>query len=344
MRRSAGLATALTLIAMAVAGVGASSASAFGITNWEAGTCTTETCTYAGAPAEFFTQAAGHPNFGVTDFSVAGESGNQPKRVKVELPQGLNVNPQAVPQCSEAAFKADACTAASEVGTSEVTSEVETPLGVKIPVGPLPFPVYDLTPRAGEPALFGFHVTLKVPILEQLVSEFVFLETAIEWGGDYHESFFINGIEEFPPLGRNRLVFNGRAGDGSFLTLPSPCNGNSTSILEIEGSGGAISGPVPTTPPVAISGCQKVPFAPTVGASAGTTTDTSATTSVSLNVPQHPTGTELNTSTVRNANVTLPVGAALNPATAPGLKFCPDKNFPLKGKAPTTCPAESQVR
>ncbi len=346
MRRSAGLATALTLIAMAVAGVGASSASAFGITNWEAGTCTTETCTYAGAPAEFFTQAAGHPNFGVTDFTVKGESGNQPKRVKVELPQGLNVNPQAVPQCSEADFKADACPAASQVGVSEVTTgeiALLPPLLSIPPITPPPYPVYDLTPRPGEPALFGFHVKLEITELAKVVSEFVFLETAIEWGSDYHESFRINGIEEFPPLGRNRLIFNGRAGDGSFLTLPSPCNGNSTSILEVEGSGGAVSGPVPTTPPVAISGCQKVPFAPTVGASAGTTTDTSATTSVSLNVPQHPTGTELNTSTVRNANVTLPVGAALNPATAPGLKFCPDKSFPLKGQAPTSCPAESQV-
>ena len=150
MRRSAGLATALTLIAMAVAGVGASSASAFGITKWEAGTCTTGTCTYAGAPAEFFTQAAGHPNFGVTDFTVKGESGNQPKRVKVELPAGLNVNPQAVPQCSEADFRADACSAASEVGVSEVTTgeiAVVPPLVNVPPIGPLSFPVYDLTPK-----------------------------------------------------------------------------------------------------------------------------------------------------------------------------------------------------
>jgi hypothetical protein len=345
-RKSACLATALTLIAVAIAAFGASSASAFGITNWEAGTCAASACTFKGSPSEFFNQAAGHPNFGVTDFSVAGESGNQPKRVKVELPQGLNVNPQAVPQCSEADFKADACTTASEVGISEVTTgeiAVLPPLLNVPPIGPLKFPVYDLTPRTGEPALFGFHVTLKVPVLEQAVNEFVFLETAIEWGGDYHESFFINGIEEFPPLGRNRLVFNGRAGDGSFLTLPSPCNGNSTSILEIEGSGGAISGPTSATPPVPIVGCQKVPFAPTVGGNAGAVTDSSATTSVSLNIPQHPGGGELNSSTLKSANVTLPVGVALNPATAPGLKFCPDSAFPLKGKAATSCPAESQI-
>ncbi len=337
---------ATALVALAIAAFGAGSASAFGITNWEAGTCTASTCTFGGQPSEFFSQAAGHPNFGVTDFSVQGEAGNQPKRVKVELPLGLNVNPQAVPQCSEDAFKADSCPAASEVGISEVTTgeiELLPPLLNVPPIGPLKFPVYDLTPRPGEPALFGFHVTLKVPVLERAVSEFVYLETAIEWAGDYHESFFINGIEEFPPLGRNRLVFNGRAGNGSFLTLPSPCNGNSTSLLEVEGSGGARSGPIPATPPVPISGCQSVPFQPAVNAVAGGPTDSSAPVAVTLDIPQHAGGGELNSSTVKTANVTLPAYTGLNPATAPGLKFCPDKSFPLKSRTPTSCPAESQI-
>jgi hypothetical protein len=334
------------LIVIAAAAYGTASAAAFGITNWEAGTCTTSTCTFAGPPSEFFSQAAGHPNFGVTDFSVQGESGNQAKRVKVELPQGLNVNPQAVPQCSEEAFKADSCSSASEVGISEVTTgeiALLPPLLNVPPIGPLKFPVYDLTPRAGEPSLFGFHVTLKVPVLEQAVSEFVYLETAIEWAGDYHESFTINGIEEFPPLGRNRLIFNGRAGNGSFITLPSPCNANSTSILEIEGSGGARSGPKPATPPVPISGCQSVPFQPGVAATASGPTDSSVPVSVTLQIPQHPGAGELNTSTVNTANVTLPAYTGLNPATAPGLKFCPDSAFPLKSKAAISCPAESQI-
>ncbi len=43
--------------------------------------------------------------------------------MKVELPQGLNVNPQAVPQCAVETFKAnEAACAASKVGTSEVTA------------------------------------------------------------------------------------------------------------------------------------------------------------------------------------------------------------------------------
>src|ERR1700760_1745355 len=95
--RVAGL---LALIALLVAAFGASSASAIGITNWEAGTCSAPGCTYAGAPSEFFAQAAGHPPDGATDFSVGVEGEDQVKRVKVELPAGLNVNPQAVPKCA----------------------------------------------------------------------------------------------------------------------------------------------------------------------------------------------------------------------------------------------------
>jgi hypothetical protein len=342
MRRNAHnaarIAGSLALIALLVAAFGVSSASAIGITNFEAGTCTTSTCTYGGAPSEFFAQAAGHPPIGATDFSIGVEGSDQVKRVKVELPQGLNVNPVAVPQCDVATFQADGCSADSQVGTSEVTSSL-------LPV-PLPFPVYSLVPNEGEPGLFGFHVTLSV-LGVQVISEFVYLETAIEWAGDYHESFFINNIQASPPLARNRLTFNGQAGGfdggGSFLTLPSPCNGNSTSILELESQAGATAGPQPTTPPVPITNCGAVPFAPSVTASASGPTDSSSTINVSLNVPQHLNAAEINTSTVKSANVTLPAGTGLNPATAPGLKFCPDGAFPLHSKTPVTCSPETQI-
>jgi hypothetical protein len=345
-RNAVGIAGALTLVAMLCAAFGASSASAIGIKKFQAGTCTAASCTYEGNPAEFFAQAAGHPAYGVTEFEVApqnGEEGKQAKRVKVELPQGLNVNPQATPQCSVADFQADACSAESKVGMSKVISTL-------LPILPIEASVYNLVPREGEPGLFGFHAALE--LLPGIgVSEFVYLATAIEWAGDYHESFFINNIQAAPAaLQSNRLTFEGTAGGfggsgsgGSFLTLPSPCNGNSTSILEVESGDGEIAGPEPTTPPVPIANCGAVPFAPSVTATATGPTDSSSTINVSLNVPQHLNVAEINTSTVRNANVTLPAGTGLNPATAPGLKFCPDGAFPLHSKAPVTCSSETQV-
>jgi hypothetical protein len=352
MRRSArnavGIVGALALIALAVAAFGAASASAISISKWQAGTCSGAKCSYEGAPSEFFAQAAGHPQFGVTDFTVAASgTEDQTKRVKVELPPGLNVNPQAVPQCPVATFQADGCGEESKVGESLVTSEVELALGIKLPVGPLPFNVYDLVPNNGEPGLFGFHVTLNVAGLG-LISEFVYLETAIEWAGDYHESFFINNIASFPPLGSDRLVFNGAAGGfngggGSFLTLPSGCNADSSSFLELESQAGSKTPNTKTTPPVPVANCGAVPFAPNVAASASGTTDSSSTVNVALNIPQHLNSTEINTSTVKSANVTLPAGVGLNPATAPGLKFCPDAAFPLHSNAKVNCSEETQI-
>jgi hypothetical protein len=356
MRRSArnavGMAAALAAVAMLVAAFGAGSASAIGISKWEAGTCTTASCTYAGPASEFFALAAGHPPIGATDFTVSATGKeDQTKRVKVELPEGLNVNPQAVPQCPVETFKTnEAECAGSKVGVSEVTSEVELieGTGIKIPVGPLPFDVYNLVPSNGEPGLFAFHVTAL-----GIINEYVYLETAIEWAGDYHESFFINNIESFPPLGRDRLVFNGQAGGfngggGSFLTLPSPCNANSSSVLELESQAGSIAGPQVTTPAlpdmaVPITGCQNAPCQPSVAATASGPTDSSSTITVSLGIPQHLNATEINTSTVKSANVTLPAGVGLNPATAPGLKFCPDGAFPLHSKAPVGCSPETQI-
>src|ERR1700742_1699488 len=78
-------------------------------------------------------------SIGVTNFNVNAE-GDQAKRVKVELPQGLNVNPQAVPQCPVETFKTnEAACAASKVGTSEVTTKLE--LVVLEPPITLSFPV-----------------------------------------------------------------------------------------------------------------------------------------------------------------------------------------------------------
>jgi hypothetical protein len=295
MRRNArnlvGVVGSIAVIAALLAAFAASSASAITITNFEAGTCTLGTCTYAGPASSFYAQAAGHPPFGVTDFSVGGVEGTeQAKRVKVELPQGLNVNPQAVTQCAVATFKTnEAACAGSKVGTSEVTT---TLLGLPIT---LPFSVYDLVPNNGEPGLFGFHVTTP---LVPLINEFVYLETAIEWAGDYHESFTINNIEAFPALARNRLIFEGTAGGssagGSFLTLPSPCNGASSSKLELEADSGAKAGPQSTTPPVPIANCAAVPFKPTVTASASGPTDSSTPVTVALNIPQHLRTNEVN--------------------------------------------------
>ncbi len=337
---SAFAATVVTLALIAPA----AGAAEFGVKKWEAGTCNTGAgdCTYASPDSRFFTQAAGHPPEGLTDFEFETEGlfetpvGNV-KDVRVDLPEGLNVDPQAVPQCAKATFEATptAC-AASEVGTSIVTS-----ISSVLPV-PLSFPVYNLVPDHGSPALFGFNVN--VPLL---IDEDVYLVADVAWESDYHQGFTISNVPNSIPLVRNRLVFDGTKG-GTFLTLPSPCNGPTTTGLEVnsyQDPGTVLS--YATTPAgpgkaVPIDGCADVPFAPTVSTSAGTPlVDSPAPVTATVAVPQ---GVQpVNSSTLRTASVSLPLGLGLNPAGAAGLQSCTDAQFGKGTRAPIACPPGSRI-
>jgi hypothetical protein len=334
------------LVALLVAAFGASSASAaFGVSKWEAGTCNAGIgeCTYASPSNRFAATAASHPAEGLTDFAfntggLLGSPEGAVKDVIVDLPEGLNVNPQAVKWCPKATFEANpaSCPAESVVGTSIVKS-ISSVLTV-----PLELPVYDIEPEFGHPALFGFNIN--VPLI--LPDHDVYLVTSIDWAGDYHENFTISEVPSQVPLVENRLVFNGQAG-GSFLTLPSPCNAPTTTTLRVDSyENPGVFQEYKTTPAlpnqaVPIVGCSSVPFHPGVTATASGATDSSSTVAVTLDIPQ---GSQPQAnSTVKTANVTLPAYTGLNPATAPGLKFCPDGAFPLHSSAPTNCPAESQI-
>lgn len=201
---------------------------------WQAGTCTTDTpeCS-VDTPKQFSTQAASHPGAGFTQIIVKHNGSNVPvgdlKTVLVDLPQGLSVNPQATPQCAleNGKLPAAGCSVTapgSQVGNSLVTVSVGGLL-----VGPLSFPVYNLVPRDGEPARFGFNLTL-INVID--LGE-VFLNAGVKWDGDHHEYFTIHVPE--PPAGtkifKNRLVFDGTIGShglpgengGAFITTPSTC-------------------------------------------------------------------------------------------------------------------------
>ena len=60
-------------------------------------------------PAQLFTQAGGHPNFGITDFTFNefGTAGDGVKTIRTDLPVGFSTNPQALPLCSMTDFEAN---------------------------------------------------------------------------------------------------------------------------------------------------------------------------------------------------------------------------------------------
>lgn len=371
------MATALAALALALIGPAAAAADTADIIapqhnpataadGWQAGTCVTDApleCTPQSPHLQFFTQAAGHPNVGLTQFIVKNEPllglpGTQEpvgilKDLRVDLPVGLSVNPQATPQCELAAFEAEQCAVSapgSLVGTSAVTAAV-----AGLPAPPLDgltkVPVYNLVPKDGQPARFGFRI----------LGSNVFLEADVEWAGDYHEGFTI-AVPESPigKLLKNRLVFNGRAGNGTFLTNPSTCFDPAqpgfehvySTFLRADSKeqpnpsfpSGSSFFESPLPPGVAPTGCEKVPFEPTTALDPGTQqTDSPSGPTVEVKVPFDESGLAIANSNVKDAVVTLPRGLGLNPAAAPGLQTCTNEQFGKGTRSPIGCPAGSKI-
>jgi hypothetical protein len=350
---------------------------------WQAGTCKSDAPTQCSpeTKTQFFTQAAGHPPVGFTQIYVKHSglleepTGNL-KTVLVDLPPGLSVNPQATPQCEleGGKFPPAGCPLTTQVGTSAVTASVGFP-PISLPPTTVPgIPVYNLVPRAGEPARFGF--TLPLGLGE------VFLNAGVNWEGDYHEYFTIHvpsvsGVR----ILKNRLVFEGTKGGGvlptetggAFLTTPSTCFDSEvepfkhlyTTFLHADSveepapdDGYDLAAPAPPSAafvagseeaqaplPKGVNpeGCDKVPFEPSTSADPGTTqADSPAGATVNVNVPFVPSA-PVYQSNVREARVTLPRGLGINPSAAEGLQACTNDQFGKGTRRPVSCPAGSKI-
>jgi hypothetical protein len=348
---------------------------------WQAGTCTAEPCS-AETPELFFTQAAGHPPDGFTQIIVKHSTlgsleepvGNL-KTVLVDLPAGLSVNPQATPQCELVAekFPSGGCPADTQVGTSAVTVSASG-----LPLGPLSFPVYNLVPRPGEPARFGFDLDLSSLHLVNLGE--VFLNAGVKWEGDYHEFFTIHVPpvpDELAKILKDRLVFTGTtensAGAGRFLTNPSTCDNpevepfkrDYTTFLHADSVEESapddeydVAAPAPPSTAFLAGSqevmsplpkgakpenCDNVPFKPSTSVEPGTMqTDSPAGATVNVKIPFEPSASVYN-SNVEEARVTLPPGMGLNPSAANGLQACTNEQFGKGTRNPVACPATSKI-
>jgi hypothetical protein len=340
----------LALLVGAIVAVSATAAQAsFGVTeaNFEADTCLLNSCTYASiekTPSEAFTQAAGHPPWGITSFELnhkKGLLGEEPegalKRIRVDVPPGLAANPEALPKCKRTEFNANACAANTQVGTTELIVFDGT---TDIPVSGT---VYNLEQTEGLPLLFGINTGVA-----PLVNVHIFLEGHVAWNGDYHEYFEINNVPregEGVPLAvlKSKLNFNGHAGAGNFLTLSSVCSPSTTSHLEVESYAGEIS-KTDTHDPVGVEGCEKVPFKPTAVVLPETTqSDAPDGGTTEVKVPQNAGSGEINTADIKYVHLTLPEGMTLNPSAARGLEACTAGQIGIGTTNPVTCPAASRV-
>jgi hypothetical protein len=342
---------------------------------WQAGTCKQEPpesaqlCSVA-TPGQFFERAAAHPNWGFTQFIVKHETTGpletpvgELKTVRVDLPVGLSVNPGATERCPLATFEADpaGCPAESQVGESAVTASL---LGVPTPPSkPVSqVPVFNIVPPEGEPALFGL----------ELAGNEVFLQSDLDWAGDYHEGFTIQvpQVADLEPLIkglilRNRLVFDGRAGDGTFITTPSTCLGEASpgpsgqvySTFLLAGSWSEEAAPgylfpqsaepafeSPIPPGTSPKECETIPYEPSLELDPNTTaTNSPAGASTELDVPHILGAGEQDSSDTRTAKLTLPAGMGINPSAANGLATCTDQEFGKGTEGPVSCPPQSKI-
>ncbi len=361
---------------------------------WQAGTCTEEPPESAepcsiDTPQQFFETAGAHPNWGFTQFIVkSGPPGQTPvdelKTVRVDLPVGLSVNPGATVRCPLATFEAGAsgCPPESKVGVSQVTVSLP-PLGTPAPptAPATEVPVYNVEPKPGESARFGL----------ELAGNEVFLEGDVAWSGDYHEGFTIHVPAALPEalggllglLGgerglilKNRLVFDGRSGDGTFLTTPTTCFGPAYGPGWVEGElpdgpsghlystllradsvgdpdpsfpGGSHPFESPIPPGTEPRDCGSIPYEPRIAVDPGTAqTDSPAAAAVQIDVPHllpdfGAGENEQDSSDTRAATVTLPAGMGLNPSATAGLATCTEDQFGKGTRNPVACPPQSII-
>jgi hypothetical protein len=315
------------------------------------------------------------------------------KTERVDLPPGFTENPQSSPQCSRADFRKEvapntfvpACDPSTIVGRNETWLVVNTDNAVPVPGGdPVTGPflpkgfvispnpargtrvaLYNLVPDAGEPARLGF-VIAGTRVIE--------LEGGVAWESDFHEYFTIKLPAPSRPVSslKSRLVAFGQSGDGTHVTLPTTCfNPNEwPHLYSTWFRGESWAEPNPTfpvgstpseaklPPGVQITGCDRVPFEPSIDVAPGTNAvDSPAGPTVTTRLPFNPAeeGGEvrpdgkggwdgISQSHVRRAFISTPKGMGLNPSGAQGLAACTDAQFKKGVRTYTNdCPAASDI-
>jgi hypothetical protein len=287
----------------------------------------------------------------------------------IELPAGLVLDPLALPRCGLSEFSdvnpstdEDACPNASAVGVLALESVAPSTLSER---KTSLYPIYDLTPAPGSPALFGIEVA----------GVSVYLTPSIRSGSDYGTTLAITGIpQSFHALGSSVTLWGVPAeathdeqrGDciqshatchagvsaQSLLTLPEQCMVTPNALLRADswqepGQFSAFaSDPIADSSPT-LTDCQALSFKPSFNASIESSTADSPT-GLKLQV-QMPAGEDPlapDEANIGEASVTLAPGMTLNLARFGSLTGCPldgAEGINLGSDEPSGCPQASKI-
>jgi hypothetical protein len=315
-------------------------------------------------------QAGAHPDQVTTSFVVAShDDGNghlmpdeNARNLSVDLPAGMTGNPRAVPPCSEARLEnpGNPCSPSTQVG-------YVTLLAPATGSPPWYFPIYNMKPSPGVPAEFGFWA----------LNVAVHLQASVRSGSDYGVTITVKDLPESYPFTETAVTFWGVPSDPShdamrgsclslfgstgschsegdhtaFLTNPSACSASNTATAHVDSW--QVSGAFDTAQaanldagaqPVGITGCERLPFAPTIAVQPGVRAAASPSgLSVRLHVPQTENPDGLETATLDRAVVTLPAGVSVSPSSADGLGACSPAQIRLADGTLPDCPDSAKI-
>jgi hypothetical protein len=300
-----------------------------------------------------------------------------PRDLRFTLPPGLVANAATFPRCSEAEFLAkglgpgfdDQCQQEEAVGVVVLTL-YQTFLHGPASTQTYPVPVFNLTPKRGEPARFGFYFAgTAVPI-----------DFSLRTGGDYGATANVSNITQIANFMSESLTIWGVPGEPAhdfsrgwgclangfyrafgkpacntfseshpapFLTLPTSC---ATPFAASVDGGSWPTKAAPSGVPLAareyslqdgfgraigLTGCDQLPFGPSVEVTPDTqSASTSTGITVHVRVPQEANQSASGpvSSSIRDISVALPEGLAINPSGANGLAACSNGLIGYEGR------------
>jgi hypothetical protein len=285
------------------------------------------------------------------------------KDLSFKLPAGLIGNATFVPECTTAEFfqtqegKENECPPDTAVGVAVATVHEPITIGTST----FTVPVFNLEPRVGEPARFGFYVVIG--------NSPVFLDTSVRTGSDYGVTVHVNNITQTAAFLSSEVTFWGVPGDSRhneqrgwgciykarngvvnqpcepsaekhpkpLLTLPTDCETALGTLVEGDSwaSPGAFFEPFTGVfdPNTLLTGCNRLQFAPEIKvAPDGEEASKPTGLTVDVHVPQevNSNAAGYSSSNVKGITVQFPEGVVLNPAAADGLQACPESLIGLQ--------------
>ena len=179
------------------------------------------------------TAAGAHADVTIaTSFTPYADGGEQPRNVTFHLPPGLAGDPFATPRCSEADYRADACPAATKVGSVAASAQAIV-LGLPVHQD-VTGDLYNLEPAGPEPARLGAVLRPLGGLLGKLFVPTVIQARASDGGLDSLVTDLptsSGGIQIYTE--RMAFTLQGRpaGGTGPFMRNPTSCK-PATSTVE----------------------------------------------------------------------------------------------------------------